>query len=428
VVEEPVIPDEPMPVYVEHLGPSSFPGKMRGIYGGSMWLEPSFHGLQWPYMAKSGIGVSGSIWVDSGYEQITRDISSLANTVMWLQQGRAVLRLTPTYVRGDFFIQGQVELVGNQCQQGGGTTSVCQTAGTFDTDDLWIRFGQWNKWDVKVGRFEGWEVYHTGMGLDINTMERLGAHNSGLAPPAEIGSVPDFYGVSYLQYRPAEGLGVGYIAAHLYASPVLRFELLGELGTNDITSGQGYTYLGARPTIILDLGWLKAKVAGEYETRSGDTTMTEGDTKKDSKLSRTRKGAGGSLMFVIDPTLEFGVSGAVASQHDVPFTDGRVNSINTYTRYSIGGFANMRLSGLWILGAGGNFTTQMDSFYANGSKDPNYIGHLQVFGSIQYMLARQLIMKAVIAYARADFQTSDPNTDIWSNTMLSGRVRLMYLF
>src|SRR5215203_4967480 len=39
----------------------------RGIWGGSLWL--TFHGLQWPYMPKTGVGVSGYAWVDTGYEE-----------------------------------------------------------------------------------------------------------------------------------------------------------------------------------------------------------------------------------------------------------------------------------------------------------------------------------------------------------------------
>jgi hypothetical protein len=56
--EKPKPENESLPIWVEHLGPSSYPGKLRGLYGGSLWLEPSFHGLQWPTMAKSGVGVS----------------------------------------------------------------------------------------------------------------------------------------------------------------------------------------------------------------------------------------------------------------------------------------------------------------------------------------------------------------------------------
>src|SRR5688572_10074186 len=65
----------------------------RGIWGGSLWL--TFHGLQWPYMPKTGVGVSGYAWVDTGYEQIRRD-QLRTDRQFWLQEARGLLRLTPT--------------------------------------------------------------------------------------------------------------------------------------------------------------------------------------------------------------------------------------------------------------------------------------------------------------------------------------------
>ena len=159
------------------MGPETFPGRLRGIYGGSLWLEPDFQGLQWPHNTQSGLGISANFWVDTGREAIKRGTDQLPNTTMSFQQGRSVLRLTPAYVSGNLFVQAQMELVGNLCQA---TTTICLTSGTFTTDDLWIRFGAWNVWDLKVGRFEAWEVYHTGMGLEPYTLERLGAGMFGV--------------------------------------------------------------------------------------------------------------------------------------------------------------------------------------------------------------------------------------------------------
>jgi len=427
LVEEPAAPVESVPLHVDYLGPSTYPGKLRGIYGGSMWLEPSFNGLPWPHMASSGVGVSGVVWVDSGYERITRENDELPNTAMYFQQGRAVLRVTPTYTNGRFFIQGQVEVVGNQCQA---TSPVCTTAGTVSTDDLWIRVGEWNAWDLKVGRFEGWELYHTGMGLDINTLERQGAQQQGFNAPGGL-QVPDYYGTNFLHDRPTAGLGVGYIAFHSYPSNNFRFELLGELGVDD-TTDQGYTYLGARPALILDQGWLKVKVGAEYEKRTGATQSIDPNDPalgmQDSKLKRTRKGVGGTLQFVLDPRAEFGLNGAIGSQNDTPTSDGVASLTDTFTRSSVGGFANVTLAPLWILGAGANFTWQNDKYYYQGSQSPDYTAQLQAFLALQYHLARQLMIKAVLGYARADFVTSDPSVPLWSNYMYSGRIRLMYLY
>jgi hypothetical protein len=439
-VEEPEHPAEPVPLTIEHLGPSSYPGKLRGLYGGSMWLEPSFHGLQWPTMAKSGVGVSGSIWVDSGYEQITRDAKSLTNSAMMLQQGRAVLRVTPTYTDGNFFIQGQVELVGNLCQEGGSSTSssstsassasACRQFGTFDTDDLWLRIGQWNIWDLKVGRFEGWELYHLGMGLDMYTLERQGAFTGGgTVAQANNVQAPTFYGLNYLHDRPQAGLGVGYLAFHGYLADYLRVELLGELGT-DSASDTGNNYLGGRPSVIFDIGWLKIKGGGEYEKSTANTNYLKDGVKEANPIKRTRKGYGGSVEVVRAPYVEFGANIARGSQESVPLTDGVVDPRGSYTTTSVGGFANLRLAKLWLLGAGANWTAQTDTYYDPNTRGgtPDYSAHLQGFLAVQYMLAGKLFIKAVVGYARADFQDANPNVSIWSNTMLSGRVRLMYLY
>lgn len=426
--EEPPAPVEPQPVYVEHLGPSSYPGRLRGIYGGSMWLEPSFNGLQWPTMRKSGVGVSGSIWVDSGYEKITRDAPQVPPTTMWLQQGRGVLRVTPTYVSGNFFIQGQIELVGNLCQVKSAT--FCNDAGTFDTDDLWIRVGHWNIWDLKVGRFEGWEIYHTGMGLDVNTLERLGATNIAVNTNAPSNlDAPQFYGVNYLHDRPLAGMGVGYVALHGYATQALRFELLGELGTDNSQNNAGHNFLGARPSAIFDLGWLKLKAGAEYEKMTLGTPQFYNSTLAamvEKKFSVVKKGLGGSFQIVVDPVVEFGVNFGYGKLASAPNDNGIVDAKTTTSTISLGGFVNFRPANLWLLGAGVNWTTQSNSYFISANAD--FADHLQTFGAIQYLLARQLFIKAVIGYSRADFQPSDTAIPIWSSYMYSGRVRLMYLY
>ena len=135
--------------------------------------------------------------------------------------GPVLLRITPTYAFSDgLFIQGQVELVGTLDQSLRATDF-----GGADTDDLLLRVGKWNSWDFQVGRFEGWEVFHLGMGLDQNTFERAGAVGRRLS---SFGI--SFYGLTDNQFRPA-GRGGQHAAIHLYPLPYLRFELLGMAGT-----------------------------------------------------------------------------------------------------------------------------------------------------------------------------------------------------
>jgi hypothetical protein len=454
--QEPPPVETPAP-YVEHLGPKSFPGRLRGLYGGSLWLEPSFNGLQWPFMARTGVGVSGVFWVDSGYMTIVRDdpANQMPNTYAWFQQGRAVLRLTPAYVQGRFFIQGQAELVGNECQA---TTGVCTSSGTFTTDDLWIRVGEWNRWDIKVGRFEAWEIYHLGMGLDMYTLDRAGAQQYGVPNAAQL-DAPSFYGVNYMHDRPTSGLGVGYAALHAYATEALRLELLGELGVDSVCAPKStgtpastdnrdqtcpdssdstkppriaHTYGGVRPAVIYDIGWMKLKVGLEYQLRTAAMQATDSSGKKqDSSYHRTRYGAGLSLQFVVDPIVEFGVNAAYGKQNE---TDDGGNDIcqtspnYCYSTITVGGFANLRLGNLWLAGVGANWTTQNDLHKVSETALGDYTAHLQGFAALQYLVAGQLFVKAVVGFSRADFQASDDTVRVWSNFMYSGRIRLMYLY
>jgi hypothetical protein len=424
-------------LYIEHMGPETFPGRMRGLHGGSLWLEPSFHGLQWPQNDRTGLGVSGQFLVDSGYEVMKRDSNKVPNSKLYFQQGRGVLRVTPAFVSGDFFIQGQAELVGNLCQTASPANTVCN-AGTFTADDLWIRVGQRNLWDLKVGRFAGWEIYHLGLGLDPYTLERMGARMFGADNPASPGlEAPTIYGVSYLRDRPTDGLAVGQAALHAYVLESLRVELLGKLGTDNYTKDNATgdtpsTYLGGRLAAIFDVGWVKLKAGGEYQKRTPMLQNVDNGLKKDSPEELVQYGAGGSVQFVIDPIVEFGLNAAIGKQS---YTDATGNAFKkaeilakSYTTKSFGGFANVRLAGDLLAGVGANWTTQLDGYRAAGSGAEDYTTHLQAFAAFQYLLAGQLYVKAVFAYARAKFQPSDINVAVWNNDMYSGRIRLMYLY
>lgn len=437
----------PAPPLFEEMGPDTFPGRLRGLEGGSLWLEPSFDGLQWPHNSRTGIGISGMFTVDSSYEIIKRDQQTLLNSTMNLQQARGLLRVTPTLVRDRFFIQGQADLVANGCQApapNAQTTSVCAVSGTFTTDDLWIRLGQWNVWDLKVGRFEGWEVYHLGMGMEQYSIARLGAGMFGQTGATGMGpqlEAPSLYGVDYMRYRPTEGLAVGLAALHLYATDFLRFELLGKWGSdnyqdNSATAGKPFNYVGGRPVAILDLGWFKFKVGAEYQKATAVMQTIGGDpgqaqAKKDSVEELTREGVGASVQFVIDPIVEFGLNAAIGKQHYIDASANAFASADTmarsYTTKSVGAFANVRLADGWLAGVGANFTEQLDDYQAPSSSANDYTSHLQGFAALQYLLARQLYIKAEVAYAKATFQPSD-FVPSWNNYMYSGGVRLMYLY
>jgi hypothetical protein len=393
-------PSLPLLGFVERLPPSAYPSEpIRGIEGGSLWRI--FHGLQWPYYPKTGIGVSGDLWVDSSYQHTIRRLPNEPNgrgLTEFLQQGRQVLRFTPTWSGGEWFVQGQTELVANEDQ------GQAQPNGLFVTvDDLWLRAGKWKKFDVQVGRLEGWEIYHFGMALDLHTAERVGPNAQTLAP--------QIYGVTALMYRP-QSFGAG--AVHLYPTDWLRFEIEGRYGNEAAQNG-----LGGRAVGIVDLGWMKIKGGAEYEDLSPEADSGKGDQKT--------YGAGGALQFVFDPWVEFGVNGAYGWQTTTDPVSGNPSPAQSFQTYSLGAFANAHVIGDLIVAGGINYTYYVDQEYDATLRRTLNRDNWQGFGALQYTLWKQLYIKGVVGYALANFNPIGSNVSYF-NTMISGRLRLELLF
>jgi hypothetical protein len=412
---------------VERMPPSAFPAwRQRGITGGSLWLDGSFHGMPWPYYPKTGIGLSGSVWADNSFQRINRE-ERFPKTDYWVHQSRAVLRVTPTYSSGDFFVQAQVEKVGNYDQN-------VQRKDAPDTDDLWIRFGRWNVWDVQIGRYEAFALHHFGMGLDLNTVERQGALDENSRQPV------DFNYATTMFYRPN---GTGNIALHLHffegdkGLPAIRLELLGQYGYDS------FDRIGARPALIVDFGFLKIKVGTEHRwTRPRDTQvqtvlpMTDpvtglpiGDityvhTRKEKFYDRCL--VAGTVQLVLFPWLEAGVQGAYClSDHTTQM--GGDDLDGSYTQTTMGGFANVSPLPDLVIG-GGVDVADWKNLHHN---DLNQFGHqtnFAAFGAIQYLIHHQLYLKLVAAYDKGKKEDLEGGTTEVTNTMMSARVRLMYLF
>ena len=113
--------------------------------------------------------------------------------------------------------------------------------------------------------------------------------------------------------------------------------------------------------------------------------------------------------------------------------NGNASDKGATTTKSVGGFLNLAPGALLgptfanaLLGLGANWTTQVD-LHKDTDGRVDYTANLQTFVALQYLVAKQLFVKAVAAYARSDFDLSFSG-GVYSNTMLSGRLRLMYLF
>jgi hypothetical protein len=394
----------PPPGDVARLPPEAYPSEpIRGIYGGSLWL--TFHGLQWPTSPfhtdppRTQLGFSGYAWADTSYQVVTTGDQAAHDKNNWVHQARFALRATPTYTKGDMFVQGQGELVAANSDDLSGSPPY-----VMRTDDLWVRVGSWNKWDVQVGRYQAWEIYHYGMGLDLNTAERIGAYNQQNLRPNQI------YGVSFLYDRPS---GFGNAALHVYPTKFLRAELLMQAGYAGTSNS-----LGGRPAVILDFGMVKLKGAAEMRLVKSDNDVNKQDEKY--------RGGGGAVQFIFDPRVEFGANGAYGNT-DIIDQMGNKSLTGSVDMWSVGGFANVRIIDPLIFGVGANFS-RLDDTQVNERGEHGEFSHFQSFAALQALVLDQLFVKFVFGYARADFAPATSTADPWHDTSVSGRLRLMYLY
>lgn len=393
---------------IKELGPDAYPNyPIRGIDGGSLW--GIFPGLQWPYMPETTIGFSGYVWMDSGYVYLPRtgDPRNNPNEKIPVQTGRALLRFNPTWSDGKWFVQGQAELVAqkNQAQP----QPYQATA-----DEVWIKVGRWRSFDIQAGRYQAWEVYHFGMGLDLYTLEREGAQDTAFNTLGQ--GFPAIYGVTTAFYLPA---AVGEAALHLYPSDNLRFEVGTQFGEDE----SSYNDVALRPVGILDLGWMKLKGGAEWKQQKPQKDNSDG--------GQWNYGAGGSLQFVLDPVAEFGVNYAYGQQIQHSFTDGTRQNNACYSTYSVGGFANVRLADGLLAGAGLNYTYLVNQYFSTKLGRFEDFDQWQGFVAVQYHLFKQVFLKAVGGYALANFNPIETDTTdpiVHTDRMYSGRLRATYLF
>jgi hypothetical protein len=387
--------------FVERLPASAFPEwRVRGIAGGS--LIGTMHGMPWPYYPKNGLPLSGSVWVDFGYETIERGDENQGDHEFLVNQSRGVVRASPTYTTGSWYVQAQAELVANGDQAQGQPINV-------STDDLYLRTGEWKSWDVQVGRFEALEVYHFGLGMDQNTLERQGARDGQRG-------LPEVPGLSAFVYRQN---GVGNLAGHVYPTEFLRFELLAQWGFDAASGLDGW---GGRPAAVLDFGSLKLKGSVEYRKQF------QTSSKLSKELKETRGGSA-ALQLVLAPYIELGGNFAMGltdhwgSQNasDPNAELGDYDAAGSTTDTSYGGFINGRIVDGLVLGAGLNLITQTDQVSGEYK-------HLQGFAAVQYILNQRLAFKLVGGYAKADLDNGKPGVEPWANTMKSIRLRVAYGF
>lgn len=385
----------------------------RGLTYGSLWR--TFHGQQWPYMPSQDketnlqIGFSGYIWNDLNNARIDVAPSmSVGDQNRWTTQTRGVLRMTPTLNVGNkgWFAQGNAEFVVQGDMRPDPSSGVLAT-----TDDVWLRFGKWNVFDITVGRFQGWEIAnHFGMGLDWATLERQGAWVLGSSVPKPT----DGYGLDYFWDRQNFLLG-GY-ALHVYPTKWLRGELLGHIGAGSGNASNPYQF-DLRPSAIFDVGFLKVKAGYEFGiARPQDTNAPQRDRKN---------GFGVAAQVVLAPYVEFGGSFARGYQ-DVLDSNGLAALADSNTIQSLGGFINVSPGHEPLVLGAGAFLKQYKNFYVSEVGDGDTNDQWLMFGAAQYTLWKQFYLKLVVSHASNKGVTAKNGTYV--NNALSTRFRVEYLF
>jgi hypothetical protein len=399
-------PPKPPPLALEILPSTAYPADpLPGIRGGSLSL--SINHLQWPYMPKYAgepdfrIGFSGGGWVDASTRDVKAGEPLEDDQREYRMQGRFTFRVSGVYNReNDWFIMSNTEFVANAEQNNASTNYV-------DVDDAYLRLGKWKWGDVTVGRVQGFEVYHFGMGLDLNTFERRGAESQNKTPAQP-------YALDDLWDR---GVNNGALAFHWYYPKFVRVELLGRMGV----SSQG-TLLGFRPVGIFDLGFVKARIG--YERVYARSIFIESEARAESK------GIGGSIQGVLDPWVELGGNYArrVLDGFD---QGGSPLSRGSHTTTTWGGFLNVRpYFENWLVGVGYNHT-YFENFEIDAFEEAEHTDHTQMFGALQYLLWDRFYIKYVFAYSKAEIEErndTDPTDNGITNEALSHRLRFMLLY
>ena len=233
----------------------------------------------------------GSVWSDGSYARVTAGLPMVRSQKRFATQSRAVLRMTPTYsTKGGWFAQGQAELVAQGDQ-------IVNPSALGTTDDLFVRIGKWNVFDVTVGRFQVWQLAnHYCMGLH-NTLEREARYP--VPPGSRVWVLAHI-----LLYRQTASSAIMVILS----TDFLRFEVLGQVGGGTVRLS-----ISQRPPVRI-LAWALTRLRGSTNRRTFPIA---------NRAHEVTQLFGGALQLVLDPWIEAGI---------LP----RVFEYQVNTRYSTG--------------------------------------------------------------------------------------------
>jgi len=333
---------------------------------------------------KKPLQLGGYFWVDSGYMNRTNAQTGQYDQVALYMQGRFVLGATYAQQLGDYFALARAQLMGL-------VNEFAKSQYEPHALDVYVKAGHRQWWDVQVGRFLAWEVYHRGQGIELFTAEEAGAFGG-----------PTLYWLDLTRGYMNEA---GQLAVHFYPLDWLRFEVAGVYGQQNNQNN-----VGGRPVFVLD--WKGLEVRGGYEY-----LLQYPQTSAD-KVQVTQQGYAAKVQYAF-PVVTVGADVAEVWVDAIDI-QGLKDTDRSRRKLSAGGFVDIDF---WhnSIGLGWHHTDQVN---VRGEHDT----HDQAFVSYLFRLPIDgLSVKAVYGFALAHVQSVDTGTS-WNNTMQSARVRVTYEF
>lgn len=291
-----------------------------------------------------------------------------------------------------------------------------------NADDVYGQVGQKGVWDLKLGRFRTWRVYHKGAGFDLYTIEDQGACTSGSLSTGscslESGVFgPHTYEVSYNYYREPAGKA----ALHIYPTPWSGIELAGVMGNSGVVN-----QLGGRGAALVHFDFLRVSAAAEYRlTKPG---QEQAATCANCGVSRYY-GFGGGAEVTLAP-VSVGLNAAQGHETKYSPTNGTLDPDASATVTSLGGYAEVDVGSLAFersltLGFGLNRTEVVD-------RVDNFEQHYQGAAYALFPLGfNDASLKLVVSQATLDILSSKGDgtaMQLPTSTMRAARLRFSYPF
>lgn len=348
-------------------------------------VAPDAQPLAMPQVLGVDLRFSGYFWADTGFMGRTNAQPGQYDQSAAYLQGRFVLGVGLSREFGDWYGAARAEFLGL-------VNEFARSQYEPHTLDAFVRLGHRRWFDVQVGRFLAWEVYHRGQGIEFWTAEEAGALGG-----------PSLYWLELTRgYRNESGQA----AVHFYPWQFLKFEVAGVYGQENNQNN-----FGVRPVAHLTLAGLQVLGGYEYLTLMPQT--------KADKVRSTSQGYAVRAQYTVRDTVTFGANFAQAFVESVDI-QGLVDSEKSLTKFTVGGFVDVDF---WknSIGLGYHRTNQLNRQQETTSHDQAFVSYLVRFP------IRGLSAKAVYGFARAHIQDVDTGT-AWDNYVHSFRVRLSYEF